>query len=91
MHHVGAEQAERRERAGPRRHQDAPHAELLGDRRRVHRAGAAERQQREGGEIDAALGREHAHLVGHAHVDDALDAGGGVEHVHLQRVGDVAS
>ena len=48
VHHVGAEQPERRERARPRRHQDAPHAELVGDRRRMHRAGAAERQQREG-------------------------------------------
>ena len=89
VHHVGAEQAERRERAGPRRHQDAPHAELFGHRGGVHGAGAAERQQREGREIDAALGGEHAHLVGHAHVDDALDADGGFEHVHLQRVGDV--
>ena len=77
MHDVGAQQPERGERARPRRHQDAPHAELLRDRGGVHGAGAAERQQREGREIDAALGREHAHLVGHAHVDDALDADGG--------------
>jgi len=57
--------------------------------RRMHRAGAAERQQREGGEIDAALGRKYAHLVRHAHVDDALDAGGGRRHVHLQGIADV--
>ena len=55
----------------------------------MHGAGAAERQQREGREIDAALGGEHPHLVGHAHVDDALDADGGFEHVHLERAGDV--
>ena len=55
----------------------------------MHRARAAERQQGEGREIDAALGREHPHLVGHAHVDDALDAGGGGQHVHLERIGDV--
>ncbi len=61
----------------------------VGDRGGVHGAGAAERQQREGREIDAALGREHPHLVGHAHVDDALDAGGGIHHVHPQRIGDV--
>ena len=43
------------------------------------------------GKIDAALGGKHAHLVGHAHVDDALDAGGGRQHIHLQRIGDMRS
>ena len=89
VHHVGAEKAERRERAGARRHQNAPHAELFRHRGGMHGAGAAERQQRERRKIDPALGGEHAHLVGHAHVDDALDAGGGGEHVHLERIGDV--
>ena len=68
--------------------ENAPHAELLGDRGGVHGAGSAERQQREGGEIDPALRRKDAHLVRHAHVDDALDAGGGRRHIHLQGIGD---
>ena len=85
MHHVGAEEAERGERTGTRGHQNAAHAELLGDRGCVYRAGAAEGQQRESGQIDAALGRKHAHLVGHAHVDDALDAGGRRHDIHPQR------
>ena len=56
-----------------------PHAEFVRDRRRMHRAGAAERQHRERRQIDAAFGREHPHLIRHADVDDAADAGGGFE------------
>ena len=73
---------------GRGRHDDAAHAEFLGDRRGMHRAGAAERQQRELAEIDAAPRREHAHLVGHAHVDDAADAGRGFGDAHSHRLGD---
>ena len=54
----------------------------------MHRAGAAERQQREFAEIDAAPRGEHAHLVGHAHIDDAADAGGGLRQRHAHRLGD---
>ena len=89
VHHVGAQQAQRRERTGARRHQNAPYAELLGDRGRMHGTSTAERQQREGGEIDPALGGKNAHLIRHAHVDDALDAGRGRDRVHPQRTGDV--
>ncbi len=90
VHHVGAEEAEGGERAGARRDENAPHAEFLGHRRGVYRAGTPERQQREGGQIDAALGGKDPHFVGHAHVDNALDAGGGFDHVHMQGIGDVA-
>ena len=88
-HDVGADQPERRERARPRRHQDPHHAEFICNSRRVDRAGAAERKQRERGEIDAALRREHPHLVGHADVDDAADAGGGFEKPQAERRRDV--
>src|SRR5205807_10640373 len=44
----------------------------------------AEWQQREGGEIDAALGGKDPHFIGHAHVDDALDASRGLQQIHLQ-------
>ncbi len=89
VQHVGAEQPERRECAGPRRHDDAAHAELLGDRGGMHRAGAAERQQRKLAQIHAAPRREHPHLVGHAHVDDAADAGRRFGQCHFHRRGDL--
>ena len=76
------------QRAGPRRHQDAPDAELVRHRRGMDRAGAAEGQQREILRIDAALGREDADLVGHAHVDDAADAGRRFCQCHLHRRSD---
>src|SRR5262249_8618815 len=38
VHHVGAEEAERGERARTRRDPDAPHPKLLGDRGGMHRA-----------------------------------------------------
>ena len=89
MHHVRAEQAQRREGARPRRHEYAAHVELFRDGRGVDGPGAAERQQREGREVDAALGREHKHFVGHAHVDDFAHARGGFHHAHAKRFGDL--
>ena len=52
--------------------------ELGGDRRRVHRAGAAERQQREAARVDAALDRDHAQRPHHLLVGDADDPLGGL-------------
>ena len=69
---VGGGEPERAEHARGARHEDPPHAELLGDRGGVQRPGAAEGQQRELARVDAALDGHHAqradHLgVGHAH------------------------
>ena len=89
MHHVGAEQAQRREGARTWRHEDAPHVELFRHGGGMDRARAAEGQQREGREIDAALGGKHAHLVGHAHVDDAPDSRRSTQHIHAELVGDM--
>ena len=38
--------------------------------------GAAKRQERELLGIDATLGAEDTHLVGHAHIDNAANTGG---------------
>ena len=48
--------------------------ELLGEKRGMHRPGAAERDQRELARIMAALDRDDAQRLGHAGVDDLDDA-----------------
>src|SRR5215475_15614173 len=48
-------------------------------------ATAAAWQQRERGEIDAALRRKHAYFIRHPDIHDAADAGSGFEYAHAQR------
>ena len=74
-----AQQAERREHAAGPRADDPRDAQLVGDRRGVHRPGAAERQQREVARVDAALDRDHAQRPDHLLVGDADDALGRLE------------
>ena len=52
--------------------------ELVGDRRGVHRAGAAERHQREAARVDSALDGDHAQRPHHLLVGDPHDALGGL-------------
>ena len=67
-HALGAQDARRR------RHQDAADAELARDLDRMQRARPAERHQREGARIMAALDRDDADGAHHVGVDDAHDA-----------------
>ena len=82
----GAE-AEGGEDAAGARAEQPPGAELFGDRRRVHRAGAAERQQGEAARVDAALDRDDAERPHHLLVGDADDPGGGLQRVQSQFIG----
>ena len=89
VHHIGTEEAKRRECAGLRWNQNTPHPQLGCDRRSVHAAGSAERQQRERRKVHAPLGRKDADCIGHAHVYDALDADSRRQDIHAQGIGDV--
>ena len=70
---VGGAEAERREDAAGARAEDALDPELGGDRRGVHRPGAAEGQQGEVARVDAALDGDHAQRAHHLLVGDADD------------------
>jgi hypothetical protein len=70
---VGGQGAPRREDAGVPRHEDAPHAERIGQLARVHARGAAERDQRVLARVVAAFDRDSADGPLHAGVDDADD------------------
>ena len=56
---------------------DRAHPERVGDRARVERSGATERDQRELARVDALLDRDHAHRALHRRVDDRDHAVGG--------------
>ena len=73
MAHVGAQQAERGGDAGPAGDDDARDAELVGDLRRVHGPGAAERHQAEPARVVAAGDRDHAQRRGHVGAQHAHD------------------
>ena len=63
------EQADRRQHPGPRRDDDRRHAERVGQRAGVQRAGAAERDQREAARVDAPLDRHRPQRLLHGRVD----------------------
>jgi hypothetical protein len=74
---VGGGQPQRTENARGARDEDPRHPELLRDRGRVQRPGAAEGQQGEAPRVDAALDGHHpqrAHHLGVGHAHDALRA-----------------
>ena len=75
---VARDEPERREHARRRGHEHRADPELLGERARVQRPGAAERDEREVARIVAALDRDDAQRAQHLRVDD-LDDGRGVE------------
>ena len=64
--------------------------ELVGDRGRVHRPGAAERHQREAARVDAALDRDHAQRPDHLLVRDPDDPLGGGQRVESELGGEPA-
>ena len=70
---VGHHQPDRGEHTGPLRHQDRGNADLLGQRRGVHGAGAAEGDQGQIARIEALLGRADPHGAFHVGVGDADD------------------
>ncbi len=82
---VGGEQAERAEQAGVARHDDAPHAEIIGQRAGVQRAAAAERHQHEVARIEPALDRHDAQHLRHVGIDERDDARGRTFNVAVQR------
>ena len=82
------QQAERAEEPRERRHEHRPAAELLGEPRRVHRAGAAVGDQRELARVAALLGRDRAQRAGHARVRELVDARGRLEQRQPERPGD---
>jgi hypothetical protein len=75
---VDLEDPQRRGHARRRRHHDGRDAEVLGDRHRVQRAGAAAGHERELARIPTALYRDQVGGGGHARVGDAQDAAGGL-------------
>ncbi len=77
--HVGLEHSPGRKGARAARDDDLADLELLGQPCRVHRAGAAERDERVLTRVDPLLDGDRSHRVGHARVDhlqDALGKGG---------------
>ena len=75
---VGGDQAERRENTRGGRYEDGRHPELLGERARVQRAGAAERDEREVARIEALLDGHDTQRADHLGVHD-VDHGGRVD------------
>ena len=69
------------------RDEDLRHAELLGDRGGVQRAGAAEGEQGEVARVDAALDGHDPHRADHLGVRDADDPGGAVLDRQAELVG----
>ena len=87
---VGVEQAEGREQAGRRRHDDARHAERRRHAAGEQRAVAAEGEQREVARVAAALGRDRLDGADHVGGGDQMRAVGRVLQRHAQRAGDRA-
>ena len=81
----GKEQARRREEPGERRHERGPDAELGGERRGVHRAGAAVGDEHEVGRVASLLGRHGAKRAHHRGVRELVDAPGGLERGEPER------
>ena len=79
---LGRGEPERAQDARRARAEDRGHAQLVGDRGGVQRAGTAERQQREAARIDALLDGHDSQRADHLGVrdaDDALGAGDRLE------------
>src|SRR6202012_2191775 len=70
---------------------EAVDAELFGDRRGVHRSGAAEGEEGEAARVDAALDGDDAERPHHLLVGDADDAGGGLQRVQSDFPGEAAA
>ena len=94
VHHLGddvvgapidCQQAERREIAGVRRHDARLHGEQVHDRGGLRGTRAAERQQRKGARIDAALDRHLPDRVGLVPIGDFDDAAGELLDAHVAR------
>ena len=71
---VGDREPERAEHARRARDEHALDPELLGERARMQRPGAAEGDEREPARVDPALDADHAQRPRHLRVDDADDA-----------------
>ena len=70
---IGLEHAPRRERAGEAGHDDDVDLELLGEEGRVHRAGAAERDEREVTRLDPLGHGQRPDRLRHLRVDHVED------------------
>ena len=75
---VGGDEPESREDSGRGRHEHRRHPELLGERARVQRARAPERDEREVARVETLLDGDDAQRPHHLGVDD-VDHGGRVE------------
>src|ERR1700742_2985817 len=87
---IGGAEAEGGEDAAGAGADQAVDAELFGDRRGVHRAGAAEGEEGEAARGHPALERDDAERAHHLLVGDADDPGGGLERVESQFAGERA-
>ena len=86
---VGEHAAERGGDAGEPRYQHGGHTQLAGDGRRVHRARAAEGEERELARVVPLVDRDEASRPGHLVVDDAHHGGGGFDRVEAERLADL--
>ena len=85
---IGRDEAECGKRARRRRHDDLGDLQFVREGGGVHRAGAAESDQRELARVVAALERDDAQCLGHIAVDDLDDRGGRVGQADSERVAD---
>jgi hypothetical protein len=81
---VGVQHAPGGKAGGEERHHGAAEAQLGRHGTRVQPGGAAEGEQRVIARVHAASHRRHPHAVGHARVDQGVDARGAVHRVHAQ-------
>ena len=79
----------RRERAGEAGDEDLADLELLGEEDRVHRAGPAERDEREVARLDPLLDGQRADRLRHLRVDDVAHALGQVRRRESELVAEV--
>ena len=84
------EEADGAEEAGDRRHEDGPHAEILGEPGGVDRAGAAVGDQREVARVAPLLGRDRAQRARHPRVRDPVDPARRLEQRQPERLRDAA-
>ena len=81
---------QRRQHTARLRHEDRGHPELLGQRARVHGAGAAERDDGELARIQPAPHADHPQRPDHLDVRHLDDPGGRFEHVDAEPLRDPA-
>ena len=88
---VREQHAERREHARRAGNDDVADADLARDRDRVQRPRAAIGHEREVAGVEAALGGDALHRVGHGGGGDAQDAVGGLRRAHAERLADLGA